>query len=74
MLLTCIELIKSAPEMITFLTYPPLGCVKSPIESNQIQYPEYLHLSILTIFVNLTAPIRQFCKVTLESLVVGIDL
>ena len=74
MLLACIELSKSAPEIITFLLYPPLGCVKLPLESNPIPYPEYLYLSISASFVDLTAPNRQFCTVTLESIAVGINL
>ena len=74
LLLACVELLKSAPKIITFLPYPPLGCVKLSLEPNPIPYPEYLYLSISTFFLNLTAPSRQFCKVTLESLVVGINL
>ena len=50
--------------MITFLPYPPLGCVKLPLESNPIPYPEYLYLSISAFFVNLTTPNKQLCKVT----------
>ena len=58
LLLACEELLKSAPKIITFLPYPPLGCEKRPLESNQIPYPEYLYLSISAFFVNLTAPNR----------------
>ena len=65
LLLACVELPKSAPKIIAFLPHPPLGRVKLPLESNPIPYPEYLYLSISTYFVNLTAPNRQFCKVTL---------
>ena len=63
LLFACLELVKSAPKIITFLPYPPLGCVKLPLESDPIPYPEYLYLSISTFFVNLTAPNRQLCKV-----------
>ena len=74
LLLACVELLKSATKIITFLSYPPLGCVKLPLESNPIPYPKYFYLSISTFFVNLTEPNRQFCKVTLESLVSGVNL
>ena len=74
LLLACVELLKSTPKIITFLPYPPLGCVKLPLESNPIPYPEYFYLSISAFFVNLTVPNRQFFKVTLESLVAGINL
>ena len=63
LLLECAELLKSVPKIITFLSYPPLGCEKLPLESNPIPYPEYLYLLILAFFVNLTAPNGQFCKV-----------
>ena len=56
LLLVCVELLKSAPKIITFLPYPPLGCVKLPLESNPTPYPEYLYLSISAFFVNSTAP------------------
>ena len=69
LLFACLELLKSAPKIITFLPYPPLECVKLPLESNPIPYPEYLYLSISAFFVsisaffvNLTAPNRQLCK------------
>ena len=52
LLLACEELLKSAPKMITFLSYPPHGCEKPPLESNLIPYPEYLYLSISAFFVN----------------------
>ena len=74
LLLACVELLKSAPKIIAFLPYPPLGCVKLPLDSHPAPYPENLYLSISVFFVNLTAPIIQFCKVTLESLVGGINL
>ena len=63
LLLACVELLKSAPKIITFLPSPPLRCEKFPLESNPIPYPEYLYLSTPLFFVNLTAPNRQFCKV-----------
>ena len=50
LLLACKELLKSAPKIITFLPYPPLGCEKLPFESNPIPYPEYLYLSISAFF------------------------
>ena len=74
LLLACVELLKSAPKIITFLPYPPLGCVKLPLESNSIPYPEYLYLPVSAFFVNLTAPNGQFSKVTLELLILGINL
>ena len=74
LLLACVGLLRSAPKIITFLAYHPLGCVKLHLESNPISYLKYLYLSISAFFVNVTAPYRQFCKVTLESLVVGINL
>ena len=74
LLLTCVQLLKSAPRIITFLPHPSLGCAKIPLESNPIPYPEYLYLSMSAFFVNLTVPNRQFWKVTLEILVVGINL
>ena len=39
LLLACTELLKSAPKIITFVPFPPLGCVKLPLESNPIPYP-----------------------------------
>ena len=74
LLLVCVELLKSAPKMITFQPYPPLGCVKLPLESNPIPYPEYLYLSISAFFVNLATPNRQFCGVKLDFLVLGVNL
>ena len=70
----CVELLISAPKIITFLPYCQLGCEKLPLDSNPISYPEYLYLSISAFFVNLTAPNRQFCKVILETLVAGVNL
>ena len=63
LLFACLELLKSTPKIITFLPYPPLGCIKLPLESNPIPYPEFLYLSISAVFVNLRAPKRQLCKV-----------
>ena len=74
MLLACVELLKTAPKIITFLPDPPFGCLKLPVASKPIPYQKYFYLSISELFVNLTARNRQFCKVTLESLVVGINL
>ena len=31
LLLVCVELLKSAPKIITFLPYPTLGCESNPI-------------------------------------------
>ena len=50
LLLACEELLKSAPKIITFLPYPPLGYEKLPLESNPIPYPEYLYLLISAFF------------------------
>ena len=63
LLLACTEPVKSAPKIMTFLLYPPLGCEKLPLESNPIPYPKYLYLSISAFFVNFTAPNKQLCKV-----------
>ena len=49
--------------IITFLPVTPLGCEKNPFLSNPIPYPEYLHLSISTFLVNVTAPNKQFSSV-----------
>ena len=73
-LLACVELLKSASKIITSLPYPPLGCVKLPLESNPIPYPEYLYLSISAFFVNLTAPNGKFSKVTPQLLMPGANL
>ena len=64
LLLSCEELLKSAPKIITFLAYL-FGCETLSLESNPIPYPGYLDLSLLTFFVDLTAPNRQLCKVIL---------
>ena len=76
LLLACAELLKSAPKTITFLPSPPLGCVKLPLESNRIPYPEYLYLSTSVFFVYLTAPNRKFCKVgpIPPKLILGVNL
>ena len=73
LLLACVELLKPAPKIITFLSSPPLGCEKLPLESNPIPYPEYLY-SISVFLVNLIEPIRQFSKVMLKSLVSRVNL
>ena len=62
LLLECTELLISAPKIITFLPYPPLVCVKLPLESNPIPYPEYLYLLISASFLNLTEPNRLFSR------------
>ena len=46
LLLACTELLMSAPKTITLFPNPPLGCVKVPLKSNPIPYPEYLYLSM----------------------------
>ena len=74
LLLECVKQIKSAPKIITFLSYSPLECEKDPFEPNPIPYTEYLGLSISAVFVNLTALNRQFSKVKLELLILGINL
>ena len=74
MLLECAELLISAPKITTFLPSPPLGCEKVPFESNPVPYPEYLYLLISAFFVNLTAPNRQFSKVTLLLLIIESNL
>ena len=73
LLLTCEELLVSAPKIKILLTYPPLECEKLPFESNPIPYPDYLYLLISTFFY-LTAPNRQFSKVTLLVLTKGFNL
>ena len=74
LLLASAEQLISAPKIITFLPYPPFGCIKPPLESNPIPYPEYLYLSISVFFVHLTAPNRQFSKVTPLLLIPGVNL
>ena len=64
LLLACTKLLISAPKIITFLPNPPLGCKKVLLESNPKPHSEYLYLSKSVFFVNLTAPNRQFSKVT----------
>ena len=44
LLLARVELLKSAPKIITSQQSPPLGCVKLLLESNPMLYPEYLYL------------------------------
>ena len=61
LLLACTELLKSAPKIITFVPFPPLGCEKLPLESNPIPYPQYLYLSTSDFFI-LIASNRQFLK------------
>ena len=73
LLLACAELLTTAPKIITFLRYPPLGCENDPHESNQIPYPKYLYLPTSAFLVNLTAPNSQFSKVTSLLLMPGID-
>ena len=65
LLLTCIELLKSAPKIITFTPFVPSACKKLPFESKPMPYPEYLYLLISAIFVILTAPNKTFFKVKL---------
>ena len=76
LLLACEELLKSAPKKKkkNSTISSTSGCERLPLESNPIPYREYLHLSISAFFVKLNAPNRQFCKVTLEFLVVGANL
>ena len=75
LLLACVELLKSTPKIITFLPYPPHGCVKLPLESNPIPYSDYSYLSVSAFFVNLTAPNRQLSREALFVLVVkGLNL
>ena len=74
LLLACTELLISAPEIITFLPNPPLGCEKVPLELNPVPYTEYLYLSMSVFFANLTAPNRQFFKVTPRILMTGLNL
>ena len=65
LLLTCVELLKSAPKIITFTPFVPSACKKLPFESKPMPYPEYLYLLISAIFVILTAPNKTFFKVKL---------
>ena len=55
LLLACVELLKSAPKIITFTPYVPSACQKLPFESNPMPYPEYLYLLISAFFVTLTS-------------------
>ena len=51
LLLACIELLKSAPKIITFTPYVPSSCKNLHFESKPMPYPEYLHLLISAFFV-----------------------
>ena len=68
LLLACTELLKSAPKIMTFLSFSPPGCEKLPLESNPIPYPEYFYLPMSELFANLIAPNRQFPKIILGVL------
>ena len=72
LLLGCTELLKSAPKIMTFLPFSPLGYEKLPLEPNPIPYPKYLYLPMSERFVNLIAPNRQFLKIMLGVLVARI--
>ena len=65
LLLTCVELLKSAPKIITFTPCVPSACKKLPFESKPMPYLEYLYLLISAFFVILTAPNKEFFKVKL---------
>ena len=65
LLLACVELLKSAPKIITFTPYGPSACTKLPFESKPMPYPEYLYLLISAFFVILAAPNKDFFKVKL---------
>ena len=65
LLLTCVELLRSAPEIITFTPYVPPACKKRPFESKLMPYPEYLYLLISAFFVILTSPNKEFFKLKL---------
>ena len=54
--LACVELLKSAPKIITFTPYVLSACKKLPLESKPMSYPVYLYLLISSFFVILTAP------------------
>ena len=53
----------STPKIIALLAKLPVGCVKIPLPSNPIPYPEYLYISTSAFLVILTAPNKQFSKV-----------
>ena len=65
LLLACVELLNSAPKIITFIPYVPSACKKRPFESKPMTSPEYLYLIISAFFVILTAPNKYFFKVKL---------
>ena len=65
LLLACVELLKSAPKVITFIPYVPSARKKLPFESKPMSYPEYLCLLISAFFVILTSPKKQHFKVKL---------
>ena len=72
LLLACTEILTSAPKIIKFAPFPPLGCEKLALESNPTPYPEYLHLSTSEFVVILIALNRQFSKAMLEVLASGV--
>ena len=55
LLLACLELLKSAQNIIKFTPYVSSTCKKLPFESKPVPYPEY-YLLISAFFVILTAP------------------
>ena len=64
--LLCVELLKSAPKIISFTHLHVLSiCKKLPFESKPIPYPEYLYLLLSAFFVILTAPNKEFFKAKL---------
>ena len=63
----CTEKLISTPKIITLLPNPPLGCEKTPFQSNPIPYPHYLYLLVSAFLVILTAPNKQFSKVMSSS-------
>ena len=65
LLLTCVELLRSAPKIIIFTPYVLSACKKLPFESKPISYPKYLYLLISAFFVILTTPNKEFFKVKL---------
>ena len=65
LLLACVELLKSAPKIITFIPYVPSACKKLLFELKPMSYPEYLYLLISAFFVILAAPNKEFFIVKL---------
>ena len=65
LLLVCVELLKSAPKIITFTTYVPSACKKLSFEPKPTPYPGYLYLLISAFFVISTVPNKEFFKVKL---------